>query len=461
MLGTQTGGAVTLNSNGTFTYLPNAGFSGAGGFNYQVRNGFGASASAGLGLTVSATRLWFVDLSKTVSGNGTQASPFKDISNLSAVNDNAAGHPQDNDAIFVVQNGTAYSGTLTLRAGQKLIGQDAGAQLATMLGVLATHQSLPLMNLDATVSKLGGALTVGSGFFLRGFTSAAGITGNAFGTLSVVDLAIINPSGQALSLTNGTLVGVVDSLISGGGTNNVLLSGVSSAGVTLGASGNTLSGATGDGVVVTGGAGSFTFPGNVVNTTSFAVNVNGKSGGTVTFSGNINSFATPGRGVSVASNTGGTVTFSGRTKNISSGSVPGVTLNNNTNATIAFTNGGLKISSTTGTPFTALGGGIIEVSDTGNTITATGAAVKAVNMSGVTLAANGTTFASITSSGNTNGSAFSATSVGNTSSSSFTTGSITVAAPTGARSRGLKKTTKSATITITPASIKRTGSEGL
>jgi len=446
-LTTVRNGTVTLAANGVFSYAPPAGNVLRDSVLYSINDGF-ASASSYIKIRFVG-KVWYVDNTNGGSADGRDVSPFTSIATAEAV----AGA---NDSILVrTGSGTTAGGTL--KAGQLVYAQGASAAFTTSLN----GNSVTLLSAGSAPSI--GALTLGSGNTLRGFTDVGGITGTSFGTLTVSETGINNPSGLALSLTTGTLAGGFTSLISGGGTNNVLLSGVSTSGTsTLGTSGNALSGATGDGVVVSGGAGSFTFPCTVTNATSFAVNVNGKTGGTVTFSGNIN----PGganRGISVASNSSGanTIVFSGGTKAISSSTAPGVTLTNNTGATIQFTGGGLAIATTTGTPFTATGGGTVEVSGSGNTISATGAAANAVNLSGITLAAGGMAFASIGSSGTTTSSAFTATSVGNTSGSTFTAGSLTVAGTTGGSSRGLSLTTNSAPFTFTTVSINGTGAEGI
>jgi hypothetical protein len=450
-LTTARSGTVNLSSNGTFTYLPPAGITGRDSVQYTIQDGlFSGTAPKGWLKFRFVSKVWFVDNSSAASPDGRDTNPFTSISAAEAV----AGTGET----ILVRTGSGTTAGGTLKDGQSVNGQNPTTP------VTMTLNGSQLVTLLATgTSPTIGALTLGSGNTLQNFTNVGGITGSAFGTLTVSQVGINNPSGAALSLTNGTLSGGFTSLISGGGTNNVLLSGVSTPSTqTLGVSGNTLSGATSDAVVVTGGSGSFTFPGDVSNANSFAVNVNGKTGGTVTFSGSINPAAAA-RGISVTGNNSGTntIVFSGGTKAISSAAAAGVTLTNNTGATIQFTGGGLTIATTTGTPFTATGGGTVEVTGSGNTISATGNAANAVNLSGITLGAGGMAFASISSSGTTTGSVFSATSVGNTSGSAFTAGSLTVAGTTGGGSRGLAVSGSSAPFTFTTVSVNGTGGEGI
>ena len=454
-LTTDRGGTVTLAADGTFSYLPAAGITGRDSVAYSVKDahytGPASPSSSSYIKFRFVGKVWYVDNTFGGAATGRDVSPFTGIGAAEAV----AGV---NDSILVrTGSGTTTGGTL--KNGQLVYGQGASSAFTTTIN--GTGVTLLAAGSPPSI----GAMTLGSGNTLRGFTGVGTLTGNNFGTLTVTEVGYSTGATQALSLTTGTLSGGFTSLVSSGGTNNVLLSGVSTSGTsTMGASGNALSAATGDGVVITGGGGSFTFPGNVSNgnAATFAVNVNGKTGGTVTFSGNLNP-SVAGQGVSVSGNNTGsnTIVFSGGTKAISSNAAAGVTLTSNTGATIQFTGGGLAIATTTGTPFTATGGGTVEVTGSGNTISATGNAANVVNLNGITLGANGMGFASIASSGTPTGSAFSATSVGNTSGSSFTAGSLTVSATSGASSRGLALTTNSAPFTFTTVTINGTGAEGI
>jgi hypothetical protein len=452
-LTTVRGGTVTLAADGGFSYLPAAGVTGRDSVLYTVKDthyaGPVASASSNYIKLAFVGKVWYVESGFGGTATGRDVSPYTSVSAAEVV----AGA---NDTILV-RTGSGPTTGGTLKAGQLLYAQGASSAFTTSLN----GNTVTLLSAGSAPSV--GALTLGSGNTLRGFTSSGGITGSSFGTLTTSEVTINSGAAQALSLNTGTLSGGFTSVQSAGGTNNVSLTSVATSGtVTLGQAGDALTGASGDGVAISGGGGSFTFPGNVSNATSFAANVASKTGGTVTFSGNLNPSAA-GRGVSVSGNSTGTNTilFSGATKNISSGSAAGVSLTSNTGATISFTNGGLAIASSTGTPFTATGGGTIEVTGSGNTISATGAAANAVNLNGVTLGSNGVAFSTITSSGTTTGSAFSATSVGNTGGSSFTAGSLTVAGTTGGTSRGLALTSNSAPFTFTTASVNGTGAEGI
>ena len=441
---TARNGTLTLNADGTFGYTPAAGVTGRDSAQYTITDGK-AQANGWIKL-VFVGKVWYVAGGAAPGGDGRSGTPFQSISAAEVV----AGA---NDSILV-RTGTAAGGTL--KAGQLVYGAGSSAPFNTTLN----GQALTLLA-TGTAPSLG-ALTLASGNTLRGFTTTGGISGSAFGTLTVSEVAINNASGQALSLSGGTLAGSFTSVQSAGGTNNVSLTNVATNGtISLGTAGDALSGATGDGVVVSGGNGSFTFSGNVSNTSSFAVNVNGKTGGTVNFAGNINPGAA-GRGISVTgNNSGGNIIVFAGSKNISSGTAPGVVLSNNTGATIQLITGSLAIATTTGTPFSATGGGTVDVTGSPNTITVTGAAARAVDLSGITIGTSGIAFSSINAGGSATSSPFRATNVASSGAGAFAAGSLTVTGTTGGTSRGLEITSSSAPFTFTTASINGTGGEGI
>ncbi|HET6232838.1 MAG TPA: invasin domain 3-containing protein [Longimicrobiaceae bacterium] len=408
-LSTASNGTVTLDSlTGTFAFRPNAGYTGPAGFTYTLTNGFGTTAAATVSFTVTAP-VWFVKSDAATNGDGRYDAPFNNLSSAFA----AATKPAANQVIFLHSSGTSYTGGVTLLAGQKLIGGGAaGALFENVAGVTWPADAATQPTIGGASPTVLGGLTLGSGNTLRGFNMGGSgtLTGSSFGTLTISELGI-NTTGQALSLTTGTLAGSFAQVRSTGGTNNVFLSNVATSSlVTLGTASDALSGATADAVVVSGGNGSFTFPAPITNTATLAVNVSGKTGGAVTFSNDINP-TTAAKGISVTSNNSGTntITFSGANQKISSGAAAGVNLTNNTGATISFTGGNLVIASTTGNGFNATGGGtvIVDGATDNSTISSTGGI--ALNVVSTTIGSGGLNFKSISATGGSNGIVLSAT----------------------------------------------------
>ncbi|OLE55250.1 MAG: hypothetical protein AUG51_04000 [Acidobacteria bacterium 13_1_20CM_3_53_8] len=182
---TANNGTVLMNSDGTFTYNPAAGFSGTDSFFYAVSNSFGPG-TAKVTITVSAP-IWFVNSGAASNGNGTLSSPFNCLTGagcFSSINDGAANHAKAGDTIFMYASATTYAGGLTLLNNQKLIGQGAssGTTLAAIAGVTVPPGSDPLPTLNGDPSTLNITTIVAStngvnltsndtfNYTLRGFT---------------------------------------------------------------------------------------------------------------------------------------------------------------------------------------------------------------------------------------------------------------------------------------------------
>src|SRR5262249_27223944 len=188
------------------------------------------------------------------------------------------------------------------------------------------------------------AITVGSGNTIRGLNignkTGAGIAGTSFGTLTLSEVDITG-TGQALNLNTGTANASFGTLSSSSGTNGVALTNVAGS---PSATGGTLTGSTADELLVATGAGSFSYPGAITNTsTAKAVNVSGKTGGSTPLSAQTTDTGGTGQGISLTNNTGATINLSG-----------GVTLSTGTNPA-----------------FTATGGGTINVTGAANTLATT------------------------------------------------------------------------------------------
>jgi hypothetical protein len=164
------------------------------------------------------------------------------------------------------------------------------------------------------------------------------------------------------------------------------------------AAGGSITGSAGPGADVTGGAGTFTYGGDIAVAGPLAVSVTARTGGALTFGGTI---ASTGSGISVQNNSGGTIAFTGSSKSLSTGASNGVTLANNAGAAISFGGGGLVIGTTTGTGFSATGGGTVTVTGAGNTVASVGGV--AVRVDNTTIGAAGLTFVSVAATGGMNG----------------------------------------------------------
>jgi len=170
----------------------------------------------------------------------------------------------------------------------------------------------------------------------------------------------------------------------------------------------TIAGAAGIAFDVNGGGvggGGVVYDGAINDGPGQSVEVTGRDGGGITFSGNIADSADAGGGIVISGNSAGSTTFSGASKVLNTGAGNAVALSSNGNPAnghlVSFTNGGLDIDATSGQGLSASAGGQLQVTGTGNTIdTGTGAGLV---VNGTGIAASNLTFQHISSNGAANG----------------------------------------------------------
>ncbi len=348
---TNDGGSVTLQSDGDFVFRPKAGTSctdHSDFFDYTVTDGKGG-ADSGRVTIATVGCVWYVDGTAAGGGTGTAAAPFKTLASLGAT---ATG-----DTLFLF-DGT-YTGGLTLKATQRLFGEQHGLTMGT----------------DGLVPPGGGATEVQGGLVLAagnmvqgvdlGTTAGFALSGSNVGTATVSQSTINNPAGGAVNITTGALAMAFAGVTSGGGTNGVALNAATG---TFTAAGGTLSGASGPDVAITGGTVDFTYSGAITDATGLAVGVSNASGGTKDFNGAIGA--------------------------------AGIALTNNAGATMRF-DGPLSLNTGVSPAFSATGGGTVVATAAANTLaTTTG---TPLSVTGTTIGADDLTFRSVASSGAANG----------------------------------------------------------
>ncbi len=364
---TTNGGTVTLNADGSFTYNPPAGFTGTDSFTYTVTDNHGLTDTGTVTFAV-ANRIWWVDSDAAGAGTGTSADPFQALASAQTAS-------LANDTIFVYSRGANYTAGFVLKSGQKLCGH--GADLATCSGLTApTGTTFPATSTNPTiVNAAGHVITLDQNNTIQGVTlgNSGGATnfalfGSNFGNLAI-QTVIINTNNGGISLATGTATATFTSITSSGGTNNISLTSVN-GNLNLGSGAYT--GASGNAVNIVGGTAAVSTTATISNTSAKAVNIQSKTGGTVTFGGSINSLS-GGTGITLLNNTGATITFAGS-----------MTLNTGTN-----------------TAFSATGGGTVSALTGIHTITtSTGTGINIRNM---TIGVVGFTVRSVTTNGAANG----------------------------------------------------------
>lgn len=234
---TAQGGSYALAADGGFSYNPPVGFEGADSFVYTLtHNPNGQSDTGTVNLTVSGM-LWFVNnaaasCTTIAAGCGRLNSPFSTLAAFNTANTGGGANPDNNDNIFVYESGTQYTGAVTLRTGQKLIGQDASTTLAGIAGITLPpfSNALPAMNAgNAAITNLGSTVTLNTNATVRGLsinsTTNTGLNdpAGAITGVSVSEVAIASTTGTAVLLSSlgGTLS--FRSISANGGANGISL----------------------------------------------------------------------------------------------------------------------------------------------------------------------------------------------------------------------------------------------
>lgn len=322
---TTQGGTISISAGGGLTYIPPVGFTGNDTYVYTLTNAAGSS-TATINIAVSGM-IWFVNnASVAATADGRINTPFNTVAAFQAINDGAAFHPGFDQFIFIHESSTDYTGNISLLSGQKLIGQDATTDLATITGYNTYPYSttlLPVLNstnttiVNLTASGADNVITLAGGgsatHTIRGLTignkvTGSGITGTTFGTANISETSI-SGTGQALNLTTGVLNANFAAVSSSSGANAVSLTNIT--GTTTMGIGN-LAGSTGATFNLSGGTVSVTYSGNISQANNAAmVNVAGSHSGTLTFQTGTLS-ATNGTGLQFTA-ANGTYNFNGTT----------------------------------------------------------------------------------------------------------------------------------------------------
>ncbi len=388
-LATAQGGTITLNADGTFSYLSAAGFTGTDTFTYTITDAQGLTGQATVTFNVGPA-IWYIDDSVAgPPGNGTRDNPFRSIAEFNAANTGGAGKPEAGDIIYLRRGDDGvYSSAdgINLLANQQLIGQGENLTVTHPSGgapvTLETGSALQTPTISVTGAGNQG-VSLAAGNTLKGFDIAT-----TAGTQTGIDDGGVNVGTLTISNVQVTGLGKAVDIDQGGALNVVLDRLTSTASTT-------------EGVDLSGGlTGTF----NVTDVTSaisgstgVAFNV-GAGTASIDYNGTITK-TSDGRAIIVDGHTAGVVRFDGAVS--STGAADGVSLTGNTTATVTFAGLNITANSGGGAAFNATGGGFIGVTGANNTINATG--VVALNVNGSTIGAAGLTFLSISANGAVNG----------------------------------------------------------
>ena len=236
-------GTVTVNTDGSFSYTPTAGFFGNDSFTYHLTDSGNLSSNVATAFVSVVPHIAYIDNTASSSGeDGSLAHPFASIADFNAQN-TAANHF---DIIYVEKGTGTYTTTagITLLTGQILDGQ--GVDPTYTRG--DTGQTVVLHDFDnsnasiATISVTGGtnAVTLSSGNTIQGINitgtgSVNGIVdnGTTVGTLTIAGVTVNTAGGAGISLTHGGTVTATSTTATAIDTNVIVNHITSSTGTAL------------------------------------------------------------------------------------------------------------------------------------------------------------------------------------------------------------------------------------
>src|ERR1041384_8207524 len=388
-------GTVTLLANGTFTYDPPPGFTGADTFTYQISDAGGKTGSGTVTINIS-NMVWFIDNTASASLNrGTFTQPFKTIAAFNAVNSGAPPNPQNGHHVVLPPASGSYAEAegITLRDSQTLTGPAVAFNTVFTADANSTSAYTTFAASTGTAATItttaGNGVDLGSGNALRGFNigntpAFFGLNGTAVGSLTVATVSKTGTGGAMSVSTSGAFgstvnFGTFESTSSA--TNNLNLVGVTGTlAMTSAGAGFTGSAAANAAINISGGSISFTYAGNVTKATTGALlSVAGGHTGTLTFNTGTLS-ATSGTGLQF-DNADGTYNFNGTTT--LNGGDAGVDILNGSSGTFSF-GSSTTITSPSGTAFnvgTRPGNPLVTYS---GSITQNTAGQRVINIDGTT-----------------------------------------------------------------------------
>jgi Big-like domain-containing protein len=293
---TPSGARVAMRADGTFTYVPPVGFTGADSFDYALHDNDDAhplTATGTVTVHVGGPVTWFVDAGAAPGGDGRSDAPFATLAPLTM---GGSADALDGAGDRILLAGGVYGGGIVLEPNQKLLGQGAanavidvtGAPAVTLAGgVDIQHVDLRATGAPAVLGTGVGSATIGAPSTISGVALDGGA-----GTVSIGS-AIAASAGHSVSIANRTGGTVsISGAVSDSGTGIDLRS---NAGATIGF-GNRLTiasfTASGGGTVTATGAGSTTSGVDMRNTSigaagvrfqnasgAITLNATGRSGG--------------------------------------------------------------------------------------------------------------------------------------------------------------------------------------
>jgi len=257
-----TGGTVTLEANGSFTFQPSPGAT-AGSFQYTVADqpaaGSPATATGNVSITIH-DMIWYVNGSALAGGNGTSSSPFNSFASLDGSGDvDGAG-----DILFV--HDSTVSGSVALETSQKLWGEGIGLVIARNLNGNGSPVTLVAAGVRPTVTSVIDTVTI------------AGVT-----NVEVAGLRLVSGSGNGIDVSSPAMGAAASASIYGNVIGGAALEGIRVTSFTSGTTSVSINAtdivSTGNGLDVSGGMGSIVLSYTNGSITSAARGINADGSG--------------------------------------------------------------------------------------------------------------------------------------------------------------------------------------
>ena len=378
---TANGSSYSIAADGSFTFVPAAGFTGTDSFTYTVTDqnpGTPGTVTGTIGVTVGQ-RVWYVrdvvDANNAAGGDGRSTNAFDSIAAFNAATTN------DGDVVFVFRGNTGttpLSGGFTLRNGQKLWGEGIGLTV-TGFGTLVPAGQQPRVS-----NGSGDAVSVPATASSRQNVEVRGL--DLAGSGNAVDVTASGANAVSVTITNNT--------VSAAGLEGIDLNAGSTGTFAATVSNNTVT-ATGNGIDArTSAATTLTLviSNDTVTSSATGIYVDGSAGGTTTITGFVNNAIGPnnaGNGIFVASAKfdatpgGGYDTVSGGTTVVGvSGNGVGANgiLMTNVSGDLAFTD--LDVFADSGAALSVTGTGAVNVGAGTGTRVTVGAGVATLEATG-------------------------------------------------------------------------------
>ncbi len=296
-----THGQVTLNTDGSFTYVPDPGFSGPKDtFEYEALNGLGTDTGTVTVTFANSRAIWFIDNTSTGANLGTFANPFQSVADFNTAQGIGSPNVKINDVIFIYQGDRPYTDGFTLQNTQTLLGQ--GVDLMTSLAGLGIvvpdvtdlAATPPLVtNHPVITSTTGNGIAAATDNTIRGLhigdtPNGVGIvdTGITVGSL-VVNALSISGTGGALDIANGGTINLgFDELSSDNSPSHGIR--LVNVGGQLSATSGTMIDSVGSAITLDNTSVTLVYPGTITkNTTGHVVQIDNMPSGSVELSGSV------------------------------------------------------------------------------------------------------------------------------------------------------------------------------